>query len=99
MNAYRRILRTIYNPEEYFERASAFLSQLGAVAKTPVVFSDLMAVARSFWRQGFLADYRLEYWKFMGQAVRRHRQHLHQAFTLAIMGHHFFELAGAAESG
>jgi len=98
IEGYRRILRTIYNPEEYFERASAFLSQLGAAAKTPVVFSDLMAVARSFWRQGFLADYRMDYWKFMGQTVRRHRRHLHEAFTLAIMGHHFFELAGAAES-
>jgi radical SAM superfamily enzyme YgiQ (UPF0313 family) len=98
IEGYRRILRTIYNPEEYFERASACLSQLGATAKTPVVFSDLMAVARSLWRQGFLADYRMEYWKFIGQAMRRHRQHLHQAFTLAIMGHHFFELVNAVES-
>ncbi len=98
IEGYRRILRTIYNPEEYFERASAFLSQLGAAAKTPVVFSDLMAVARSVWRQGFLEDYRMEYWKFIVQTLRRHRPHLHQAFTLAIMGHHFFELAGAAES-
>ena len=98
IDGYRRILRTIYNPEEYFQRALASLSQLGAAAKTPVVLSDLMAGARSLWRQGFLADYRMEYWKFIGQAVRRHRQHLHQAFTLAIMGHHFFELVGAAES-
>jgi radical SAM superfamily enzyme YgiQ (UPF0313 family) len=97
IEGYRRILRTIYNPEEYFQRALACLSQLGATAKTPVVFSDLMAVVRSLWRQGFLADYRREYWKFIGQAVRCHRRHLHQVFTLAIMGHHFFELAGAAE--
>jgi len=98
IEGYRRILRTIYNPREYFERASASLSQLGAAAKTPVVFSDLMAVARSLWRQGFIADYRMEYWKFIGQALHRHRQHLHQAFTLAIMGHHFFKLVDAAES-
>jgi hypothetical protein len=98
IEGYRRILRTIYNPREYFERASASLSQLGAAAKTPVVFSDLMAVARSLWRQGFLADYRMEYWKFIGQTLHRHRQHLHQAFTLAIMGHHFFKLVDAAES-
>jgi hypothetical protein len=74
------------------------MSQLGAAAKTPVLFSDLMAAARSLWRQGFLANYRREYWKFIAQAVRGHRQHLHQAFTLAIMGHHFFELVEAAES-
>jgi hypothetical protein len=40
----------------------------------------------------------VEYWKFIAQAVHRHRQHLHQAFTLAIMGHHFFALADAAGS-
>jgi hypothetical protein len=29
LDGYRRILQTIYNPREYFERASAFLGQLG----------------------------------------------------------------------
>jgi radical SAM superfamily enzyme YgiQ (UPF0313 family) len=94
IEGYHRILKTIYNPKEYFQRASASLSQLGAAANTPLVFSDLVAAARSLWRQGFLADYRMEYWKFLGQTVRNHRQHLSRAFTLAIMGHHFFELTG-----
>jgi hypothetical protein len=98
VEGYRRIMRTIYNPKEYFQRASASLAQLGTAAKTPLVFSDFLAASRSLWRQGFLADYRLEYWKFMGQTVRRHRQHLARAFTLAIMGHHFFELTAAAEA-
>ena len=89
---YRRILETIYSPREYFERASAFLSQLGSAARAPIVFSDLMAVARSFWRQGLLSNYRTEYWKFIVQAAARHREHFDKALTLAIMGHHFFEL-------
>ena len=29
LDGYRRILQTIYNPREYFQRASAFLGQLG----------------------------------------------------------------------
>jgi len=89
---YRRILETIYSPREYFERASAFLSQLGSAARAPIVFSDLMAVARSFCRQGLLSNYRTEYWKFIVQAAARHREHFDKALTLAIMGHHFFEL-------
>ena len=96
LDGYRRILETIYSPREYFERASAFLSQLGASARSPIVFSDLMAVGRSLWKQGFLSNYRTEYWKFMAQAIHRHRQHLDKAITLAIMGHHFFELTWAA---
>jgi Domain of unknown function (DUF4070) len=95
LDGYRRILETIYSPREYFERASAFLSQVGASARRPIVFSDLMAVVRSLWKQGFLSDYRTEYWKFMIQALHRHRQHLDKAITLAIMGHHFFELTWA----
>ncbi len=97
LDGYRRILETIYSPREYFERASAFLSQLGSSAHSPIVFSDLMAVARSLWKQGFLSNYRAEYWKFMAQAIHRHRQHLDKAITLAIMGHHFFELTWAGE--
>ncbi len=99
LEGYRRILQTIYNPKEYFERVSAFLSQLGTAARAPIVFSDLMAVARSLWRQGLLSNYRKEYWKFLAETLLRHRQHLDKAITLAIMGHHFFELTAASENG
>jgi radical SAM superfamily enzyme YgiQ (UPF0313 family) len=98
LDGYRRILETIYRPKEYFERASAFLTQLGAAAKAPVVFADIMAVVRSLWVQGLRSNYRREYWKFIVQALRRHRQHFDKAFTLAIMGHHFFELTAATTS-
>ena len=97
LDGYRRILRTIYNPQEYFERASAFLSQLGKGSRSPLVFSDVMALGRSLWRQGFLSNYRGEYWKFLAQSLRQHRHHFSKAITLAIMGHHFFELTAAAE--
>ncbi len=99
LEGYRRILQTIYNPKEYFERVSAFLSQLGAAARAPIVPSDVMAVLRSLWRQGLLSSYRKEYWKFLAETLLRHRQHLDKAITLAIMGHHFFELTAASENG
>jgi radical SAM superfamily enzyme YgiQ (UPF0313 family) len=97
LEGYRRILKTIYSPAEYFERASTFLSHLGASARAPITVSDMMAVARSLWRQGLRSNYRWEYWKFIVQAARRHRHHLDKALTLAIMGHHFFELTQAYE--
>jgi radical SAM superfamily enzyme YgiQ (UPF0313 family) len=97
LEGYRRILATIYNPKEYFERASAFLAHLGEAAKAPLVFSDVMAVVRSLWRQGLRSDYRKEYWKFIVETLRRHRHHLDKAITLAIMGHHFFALTASTE--
>ncbi len=95
---YQRILKTIYNPTEYFKRASDFLSQLGASAHAPLVLSDLMALGRSLWRQGLLSNYRLAYWKFIAQTLYRRRQHFDKAITLAIMGHHFFKLTWAGET-
>ena len=95
IDGYRRILQTIYNPREYFQRASAFLTQLGSGSRSPVVFSDVMAFGRSLWRQGLFSDYRQEYWKFLVRSVRIHRRHFSKAVTLAIMGHHFFELTAA----
>ena len=97
LDGYQRILQTIYNPREYFQRASAFLSQLGSGSRSPLVFSDLLALGRSLFRQGLLSNYRQEYWKFLVQSLRRHRRHFSKAITLAIMGHHFFELTSAAE--
>ncbi len=98
LDGYRRILETIYYPGEYFNRVQAFLSQLGTAARTPLRFSDILAVARSVWRQGLRSHYRKEYWKFLAQTLRQHRQHLDKALALAIMGHHFFELTGTVES-
>jgi radical SAM superfamily enzyme YgiQ (UPF0313 family) len=98
LDGYHRILATIYNPAEYFQRASAFLSQLGAGSRSPLVFSDVVALGRSLWRQGFLSDYRSEYWKFLVQSLRQHRRHFSKAITLAIMGHHFFQLTSPTET-
>lgn len=95
---YQRILQTIYNPREYFQRASDFLSQLGKGSRSPLVFSDVLALGRSLWRQGLLSNYRGEYWKFLVQSLRQHRHHFSKAVTLAIMGHHFFQLTSAAET-
>ncbi|MGA3167981.1 MAG: DUF4070 domain-containing protein [Terriglobia bacterium] len=97
LDGYRRILQTIYSPREYFQRASDFLAQLGAGSRSPLVFSDVLALGRSLWRQGLLSNYRKEYWKFLVQALSRHRRHFSKAITLAIMGHHFFELTAAAD--
>jgi radical SAM superfamily enzyme YgiQ (UPF0313 family) len=95
LEGYRRILETIYNPREYFDRALTFLSHLGESARAPISSSDVIAVVRSIWKQGLLSDYRKEYWKFIMEAARQHRNHLDKAITLAIMGHHFFTLTWA----
>ncbi len=96
---YRKVLASIYSPAEYFERAQAMMSRLGAVPKPRLVFSDYLALCRSFIRQGIFARYRVAYWRFLGKTFLRTPGHLGRAVTLAIMGHHFFTLTRRLESG
>jgi hypothetical protein len=75
------------------------LSRLGAMPKPRLVFSDYLALCRSFIRQGIFARYRVAYWRFLGKTFLRTPGHLGLAVTLAIMGHHFFTLTRRLESG
>jgi len=95
---YKRILATIYSPREYFDRALTFLSQVGSGGHAPFVLSDIMAVVRSIWHQGLLSNYKTEYWKFIIEAMSRHRENFDRAMILAIMGHHLFELTAATDA-
>ncbi len=96
---YRRVMASIYSPKEYFARARTLLSRLGPGPKNRLVFSDYLALCRSFVRQGIFARYRIAYWRFIGGAVLHARRHLGLAVSLAIMGHHFFVLTRRMEKG
>jgi radical SAM superfamily enzyme YgiQ (UPF0313 family) len=90
---YRKVLASIYSPSEYFERAQTMIARLGSRPKDRLVFSDYIALYRSFVRQGIIAKYRVAYWRFLGKTLFRSPRHLGLAVTLAIMGHHFFILS------
>ncbi len=96
---YRDVMASIYSPKEYFARARTLLSRLGPGPKNRLVFSDCLALCRSFVRQGIFARYRITYWKFIVGAAFRARTHLGLAVGLAIMGHHFFVLTRRLEKG
>jgi radical SAM superfamily enzyme YgiQ (UPF0313 family) len=95
---YRSVLASIYRPSEYFERAHAMIARLGARPKSRLVFSDYLALFRSFVRQGIIARYRVTYWRFLGKTFLRAPRHIGLAVTLAIMGHHFFILSRRMQS-
>jgi hypothetical protein len=91
LDGYERIVYTIYNPYEYFQRALNSLSRLGTSARTHLAWTDAMVLGRSIWHQGLRSNYRRAYWKFLVQSLRCHRPHFRQAVALAIMGHDFLE--------
>jgi radical SAM superfamily enzyme YgiQ (UPF0313 family) len=94
IEGYRSILRRIYEPDAYYDRARRFLAQFPPVhrTKTSLRTSDYLALGRSMLRQGLLGDSRWSYWKFFIAAATRYRHAFDRAITLAIMGHHFHTL-------
>ena len=89
VQGYRDILQRIYTPEAYYERALRFLDRYKHPNHRPRVFSDYLAVARSFIRQGVLSESRTSYWKYVVKAAVKYRKQFDTAMTLEVMGYHF----------
>ena len=89
IEGYRSILKRIYGPTEYYQRARTFLERYKPGYQPPRVLSDYVALFRSLFRQGVLGQHRSMYWKFMRDAAVRYRHSFGTAVTLSIMGYHF----------
>ncbi len=87
---YRRILRQIYAPKPYYQRIRTFLREY----RTPPVqarfrFADILTIARSVYRIGFLGRERYQFWKLLVWTRWCRPRLLKHAITLAITGYHF----------
>lgn len=89
VQGYRDILKRIYTPDAYYERALRFLERYKHPNHRPRVFSDYLALARSFIKQGVLSESRTSYWKYVAKAAVKYRKQFDTAMTLAVMGYHF----------
>lgn len=91
---YRRLVKDIYSPREYYQRILTFLREYRpAGTSARLVFSDARAFLSSLWIMGIATPGRREYWKFLMKALVRHRRTFAEAVELAIMGHHFRAVA------
>ncbi len=92
LREYRRVIRTLYEPSlrGYFQRCLTLFEHLAPRrndART-ISRSDLLAALRSLRRQLFSRQ-GPAYARFLFLVVRHHREHLAEAFRLAIKGYHF----------
>jgi radical SAM superfamily enzyme YgiQ (UPF0313 family) len=94
IDGYRSILRRIYEPNAYYERARRYLATLPRTQRRsgPHRWSEYRALLRSIIQQGVLGDSRWAYWKFFLESAIRYRHAFDRAITFAIMGHHFHTL-------
>ena len=95
ISGYQSIMRTIYNPKEYYQRA------LDSLKRTPIStwdpkqvhpIRDLGSLIRLTLKLGVLDRERREFWRFFGTAIAKHREQFAASMRLAAMGYHFRKL-------
>lgn len=91
VNGYRRIMKTIYAPANYYKRIRTFFRYYRTWRKPPIQFrlSYLKAFLKSIWHLGVKGEERLHYWRLVVSTILKRPRYLSLAITLAIYGFHF----------
>jgi radical SAM superfamily enzyme YgiQ (UPF0313 family) len=94
VEGYKKILNTIYCPQEYYQRVLDSLERVTHITPEHRYGSlqELAAFIRLVWKLGFFDSGRKEFWRFLRNVWFKHRPQFTQAMTLAAMGFHFRKL-------
>lgn len=95
VDGYRRLLRTIYSSHEYYDRALKCLARVIPDRPEPRrgrLHDEAAAFLRVVLHLGILDRERREFWRYLFNAVAKHRRQFAHAVTLAAMGYHFRKL-------
>ena len=95
IEGYKSIMRAIYSPGEYYERALDCLERVVAGAPEPrrsSFASDVTTLFRIVLALGVRDRERGEFWRYLSRALTRHRENFADAVRLAAVGYHFRKL-------
>lgn len=95
IQGYQSIMRTIYSPREYYQRALSSLKQTAQRLGKPQHYefmNSIAALTRLIFKLGVLDGERKEFWRFFSKALVQHHNMLADALRLAAMGYHFRKL-------
>jgi radical SAM superfamily enzyme YgiQ (UPF0313 family) len=95
ISGYQSIMKTIYKPREYYQRALDSLKRTAHETKEPTPYNSLdeiKAFSRLVLRLGVLDGERREFWRFFIKALRQHHDRMTESLRLAAMGYHFRKL-------
>ncbi|MBX3282325.1 MAG: B12-binding domain-containing radical SAM protein [Acidobacteria bacterium] len=89
---YKKVLRNIYSPKEYYTRVLTGLSRSGK-GETGIgrrhFTHDLRAFVRLIVTLGIRDDARIHFWQYFYRLVRFYPRNFAHGLTLAAMGYHF----------
>jgi len=87
---YRKIMRHIYSPKQYYKRATTFLREYKVPKiRAPIHFQHVMGGVRSSIRLGIFGQERFQYWRILFWTILHRPRLFSLTITLAIYGHHF----------
>jgi len=92
VTGYRNLMNKIYEPAEFYKRATRFLERTKEIPKlgyNHISWPNLRALFCSFFLQGILDRNRRHYWNFILNSYLNHKNRFSCAVTLAIQGGHF----------
>ncbi|MBN2060540.1 MAG: B12-binding domain-containing radical SAM protein [Deltaproteobacteria bacterium] len=90
LEGYRSIMKQIYSPNNFYQRARNFLKEVKAPdITTPMDLQRLLAFFRSCFRLGLWGKERFHYWRLLLWTMLRKPRLVPLAVTLAIYGYHY----------
>src|SRR3989442_3731276 len=96
IEGYEKIMRTIYSPREYYQRALDSMRRTAQQFSEPQhynILNSLTSLTRVMLKLGVLDGERKEFWRFLTQTLVRHRDRFAESLRLAAMGYHFRKLS------
>jgi radical SAM superfamily enzyme YgiQ (UPF0313 family) len=89
-DGYRELMRSLYAPDNYYQRVRAFLSTWRPRGpRLRLAGSDVSAFLRSLWALGILCGGRRAFWRLFWATLLVRPRKFRVAMELAIIGHHF----------
>jgi radical SAM superfamily enzyme YgiQ (UPF0313 family) len=98
IQGYETIMRTIYSPREYYQRALDSMRRTAQQLSEPQHYKfieGLTSFTRVMLKLGVFDCERREFWRFLTQTLLKHRNKFAKSLRLAAMGYHFRKLSDA----
>jgi len=100
VEGYKSIMRTIYSPAEYYDRALDCLgwvksTVIPARTRSSLTGNKVATLIRIILKLGIRDGERVEFWRFMGSVLANHREKFEEAMSFAVTGYHFRKLTEA----
>jgi radical SAM superfamily enzyme YgiQ (UPF0313 family) len=92
---YQQVVKTIYQPKEFYERLVTFLKEYQMPREIPqrLNLTHISAFFKSIWKLGIIDKGKRYYWKLFMFSLFKQPQKFPLAITMMIYGYHFRRVA------